>query len=80
MSTRTLTISSISAYKYKDTPLIRLQGDWLRKLGFEIGGRVEVEETQEQLTIRLVPTDDSKEVQGRCRKATKALNSPSKNL
>lgn len=79
MNTRTLTISSISAYKYKDTPLIRLQVDWLGKLGFEIGGRVEVEEKQEQLVIRLVPSKDDKEVQGRCRKTTKLSSSHSKN-
>jgi antitoxin component of MazEF toxin-antitoxin module len=79
MNTRTLTISSISAYRYKQTPLIRLSGDWLRQLGFEIGSKIEVEQKQEQLLIRLVPKKDDKEVQGRCRKTTKSLNNPSKN-
>lgn len=61
MNTRTLTISSISAYRYKQTPLIRLSGDWLRQLGFEIGSKVEVEGKQEQLIIHLISKKDSKQ-------------------
>ncbi|HWQ31067.1 MAG TPA: SymE family type I addiction module toxin [Negativicutes bacterium] len=52
MSKRTLTVSGISTYKYKPVPLIRVQGIWLRRLGFKIGDKVQVEGSQGEIIIR----------------------------
>lgn len=59
MNTRNLTISSISGHKFKPVPYIRLQGRWLRELGFEIGRKIEVEESENLIVIRIASTDES---------------------
>ena len=61
MNTRILTISSISAYNYKEVPYIRLQGKWLQELGFEIGRKIEVEENEGLIVIRIASVDENKE-------------------
>jgi toxic protein SymE len=40
----------------KNMPLIRLQGKWLQDLGFKTGSKIDVEETNGLLFIRVVPT------------------------
>ncbi|HBS61111.1 MAG TPA: hypothetical protein DEA44_17830 [Firmicutes bacterium] len=40
-------------------PVIRLQGRWLQRLGFEAGSRIEVEYSPRLLLIRLVPSEQS---------------------
>lgn len=62
MNTRTLTISAISSYNYKPVPYIRMQGRWLRQLGFEIGRKIEVEEHEGLMVIRVASTDESEGV------------------
>lgn len=42
---RTLTVYDTYANN-KQVPLIRLQGKWLQKLGFTIGGKIVVEEKE----------------------------------
>ena len=39
---RTMKIYGMSGYNYKSTPTIMLKGQWLKELGFEIGGHVTV--------------------------------------
>ena len=39
---RTMKIYGMSGYNYKSTPTIMLKGQWLKELGFEIGGCVTV--------------------------------------
>ncbi len=39
---RNMKIYGMSGYKYKSTPTIMLKGQWLKELGFEIGGYVTV--------------------------------------
>ena len=39
---RTMKIYGMSGYNYKSTPTIMLKGQWLKELGFEIGGYVTV--------------------------------------
>ena len=39
---RTMMIYGMSGYYYKSTPTIMLKGQWLKELGFEIGGYVTV--------------------------------------
>lgn len=48
---RRLTIHESSGYKYKPTPSIILKGDWLKELGFESGGKVDVVCENGKLTI-----------------------------
>lgn len=40
-----------SGRNYKRTPLIRLQGDWLKELGFEIGTAVNIRCEKDRLII-----------------------------
>ncbi|MCD7724961.1 MAG: type I toxin-antitoxin system SymE family toxin [Clostridiales bacterium] len=40
---RNLTVGYASGRNYKETPVIRLQGQWLKELGFDIGNHVNVE-------------------------------------
>lgn len=59
MNLRTLTVSSITNYSrvkndFSTYPLIRLQGKWLEKLGFNIGDKVQVIEDKEQLIIKII--------------------------
>ena len=37
---RNMKIYGMSGYNYKSTPTIMLKGQWLKELGFEIGGYV----------------------------------------
>ena len=39
---RNMKIYGMSGYNYKSTPTIMLKGQWLKELGFEIGGYVTV--------------------------------------
>lgn len=39
---RTMKIYGMSGYNYKSKPTIMLKGQWLKELGFEIGGYVTV--------------------------------------
>jgi antitoxin component of MazEF toxin-antitoxin module len=39
---RNMKIYGMSGYKYKATPTIMLKGQWLKELGFEIGGYVSI--------------------------------------
>ena len=39
---RTMKIYGMSGYNYKSTPTIMLKGQWLKELGYEIGGYVTV--------------------------------------
>lgn len=41
-------------WDHKAVPEIRLEGDWLQDLGFEIGDAIEVQQEKHQLTIKLV--------------------------
>ena len=41
-------------WDHKAVPEIRLEGDWLKALGFEIGSAIEVRQEKHQLTIKLV--------------------------
>ena len=41
-------------WDHKVVPEIRLEGDWLKELGFEIGDAIEVQQEKHQLTIKLV--------------------------
>ena len=54
MSQRVLSISAVSVYNSKEAPFIRLQGRWLEKLGFEIGKKVTVEESQGRLVLEVI--------------------------
>lgn len=46
-------------WKYTPVPEIRLEGRWLKELGFEIGKEIEVRQQKNKLTITL--TDKKKE-------------------
>lgn len=37
---RNMTVSEISGYRYRATPAIRLSGQWLKNLGFDIGDKI----------------------------------------
>ena len=39
--------------KYVAVPEIRLEGKWLRELGFEIGDQIEIKQQKNKLTIIL---------------------------
>ena len=41
-------------WDHKVVPEIRLEGDWLQDLGFEIGDAIEVLQEKHQLTIKLI--------------------------
>ncbi|MCT4687468.1 SymE family type I addiction module toxin [Vallitalea sp.] len=58
MNLRPLTVSCITNYlgvkkDFSTYPVIRLQGKWLEKLGFNIGDKVHVIEEKEQLIIKI---------------------------
>ena len=37
---RNMTVSEMSGYRYKLTPAIRLSGQWLKSVGFDIGDKI----------------------------------------
>ena len=37
---RNLTVAEMSGYKYKPTPSIRISGQWLKTIGFDIGDKI----------------------------------------
>lgn len=62
MDTRILTVYTTSPYsdfrgRFIEVPLIRLQGKWLERLGFQAGHKVQVLEHKNKLTIKLVKED-----------------------
>lgn len=54
MTKRVLTVSSVSAADRREVPFIRLRGKWLQGLGFGIGQKITVEESEGQLILRVV--------------------------
>ena len=54
MTKRVLTISSVLASDRREVPFIRLRGKWLQVLGFGIGQKITVEESEGQLILRVV--------------------------
>jgi hypothetical protein len=59
MNLRILTVSSVTNYLgvkkgFSCYPVIRLQGKWLEKQGFNIGDKVHVIEDKEQLIIKII--------------------------
>ena len=57
MKVRLLTISSTTAGN-KEVPQIRMQGNWLEKLGFITGKKIMIEESYGKLLIRLVTIEE----------------------
>lgn len=55
MGSRILTVSGLysSPSSTKPVPAVRIQGQWLKELGFSIGDKVEIYEDREAITIRL---------------------------
>lgn len=51
MNKRTLKIYGTWLYGNKEVPLIRLQGEWLKKLGFKKGEKTEVIASYGKITI-----------------------------
>jgi len=45
---------------FSTVPEIRLEGKWLKKLGFEEGNQVQVKQEQNKLTITLCKKESSK--------------------
>ena len=68
---RALTVHATSGYKYKDTPIIQLKGDYLSQFGFSIGTPVEVTLVDDQITIR--PATERKSGQTLCLTAESML-------
>ena len=54
MNKRVLTISAVSVYDRQEFPFIRLRGKWLQALGFGIGKKITVEESEGQLILKVV--------------------------
>lgn len=48
---RNMKIYGMSGYKYKATPTIMLKGEWLKELGFDIGGYISVKCENSRLII-----------------------------
>ena len=48
---RNMKIYGMSGYKYKATPTIMLKGEWLKELGFDIGGYISVKCENGRLVI-----------------------------
>lgn len=46
--------------KYAIVPEIRLEGKWLRELGFEIGKEIEIKQQKNKLTITLTDKKEEK--------------------
>ncbi|QMU63496.1 MAG: type I addiction module toxin, SymE family [Flavobacteriaceae bacterium] len=44
--------------KYAVVPEIRLEGKWLRELGFEIGKEIEIDQQKNKLTITLTDKNE----------------------
>jgi len=53
LKVRVLTITSVTSNK-KEVPQIRIQGDWLEKLGFTTGKKMIVAESYGKLVLRRV--------------------------
>ncbi|MCL6591995.1 MAG: type I toxin-antitoxin system SymE family toxin [Firmicutes bacterium] len=54
MTKRVLTVSSVSAAGRLEVPFIRLRGKWLQVLGFGIGQKITVEESEGQLILKVI--------------------------
>lgn len=46
--------------KYTPVPEIRLEGRWLKELGFEIGKEIEIKQQKNKLTIKLINKKNEK--------------------
>ncbi|MGE5604195.1 MAG: SymE family type I addiction module toxin [Bacteroidota bacterium] len=53
MTKRVLTVSSLVADR-REVPFIRLRGKWLQVLGFGIGQKITVEESEGQLILKVI--------------------------
>jgi toxic protein SymE len=53
MEKRQLTVSYTYTQSGKEIPFIRLQGKWLKELGFEIGEKITVKEQRGLLVLAL---------------------------
>ena len=57
MKVRLMTVSSITNGG-KEVPALRLSGDWLSKVGFNLGKKVIIQERPGQLTIQLISLEE----------------------
>lgn len=51
---RNLKVYDICNVNYEKVPMLRLQGKWLRELGFEVGAVINVECKNEKLIISVL--------------------------
>ncbi|PYG83884.1 type I toxin-antitoxin system toxin SymE [Ruminiclostridium sufflavum DSM 19573] len=58
MSSRMLTVSSVYPNScIKPVPAVRVQGKWLENIGFHVGCKVEIYESDGEITIKLAESD-----------------------
>lgn len=51
---RKFKVYDICNVNYEKVPMLRLQGKWLRELGFEVGAAINVECKKEKLVISVI--------------------------
>lgn len=49
-----LKVYESNAYNKRDVPKILLQGQWLERAGFEVGGRIQVYVKEKSMVIRKI--------------------------
>ena len=54
---RRLTVGHMAGTRFR--PVIRIQGEWLLALGWEVGDRVEVFENRKEIVLRRIHVEDS---------------------
>jgi hypothetical protein len=54
MRIKVLTVSALAVSNRPAVPFIRLRGKWLQVLGFGVGQKITVEESEGQLILRVV--------------------------
>lgn len=60
MSSRMLTVSGVYPNScIKPVPAVRVQGKWLENIGFHVGCKVEIYESDREITIKLVENADN---------------------
>jgi hypothetical protein len=72
METRVLTVTSAKSANRR-RPVVRLQGDWLDKIGFSYGKLVTAEYEQGKIHLRLQDSEDYKDLVKSALKASSGL-------
>lgn len=58
MKEKIMTVSGMMSNSRKEVPMIRMQGRWLKEMGFDVGSKYRVEYKKGKLILEVIKEED----------------------